>query len=503
MNAVALPERLRALFASELANQCTILEEVGLGLLSTDPSIEPQDALRALHTLKGNSSMMGFRELAAYIHLVEDAIRRARQAGTAYLGKLLVAVADQLRGSSDGAAPNPPTVPDVLATAPVLISARTRTAREHHRVSVDADVLHRTFAESEGLRARFFDGHRRIEAQLQAQLSRSLLGMCQTPVRPLTTKLRRVVLDVMGQLDRRVELVVHGEERQTDAGIVEVLSEALPHLLRNAIDHGLEPPAQRVAGGKPALGVVRVRFTDERGRFLVTLEDDGRGIDVAEVGRRARAAGLVDDDELASMTTYERLLLIFHPGLSTRDVATQISGRGVGLSAVRDAVVRIGGDVQVDSLAGLGTRFTLSFPSGLEWSEHLIVELGGHLLGVPVQCVRRLWDHDDPPLTSEGCIHIDGRPIPIIGFAAMDPRFGDEQARPTALLELDGAEVALGVDRLVGFGGAVVQPVDTVVAGTFIAGLARDPDGRSVWLIDTAELTRNWNAYVIPEDPLR
>lgn len=496
---MAAPDLVQ-LFANELLVHCTTLEETGVGLLCRDPAAEERAALRALHTLKGNSALMGFDELAEYLHRVEDAARRAQTLGKTSLGKLLVALADQLRACSGGTPPVPATVPAVEVVSPQASAvAPPRLPLEALRVSVEAEHLRAAFAASEKLRAHYVARQQLAEAQRQEALSRTLLTLCQLPVQPVATKLRRVVLGVAEALGREVELVVQGDHHKTDAALVEALSTALPHLVRNALDHGLEGPAERERMGKPRTASLRVAFSEERGKFTAVVADDGRGIDVQSVSQRARAAGIVSERELAAMTNYQRLMLIFRAGFSTRDAATAISGRGVGLDAVLDAVVRAGGDVQVDSTPGAGTRFTLSFPLGLQWSEHLVAEVGTSLVGIPVDCVKHVWDVDELPDGDGTCIEVAGDPVPLIGFAALDRRLHDRVARPVVLLELEGAVVAMYVDRLVGFAGALAHPIEASIAGSYISGIARDEHGCVVWLLDSGHLTRNWNAYVIPE----
>ena len=221
-----------------------------------------------------------------------------------------------------------------------------------------------------------------------------LLGTVRTArLQPIGTILRRyprIARDLGAQLGKQVAIVLGGEEVGVDRAINEALAEALLHLVRNAVDHGLEPVTERTAVGKAPTGTITISASQERGRVCVEIADDGRGIDVAAVVERAVSAGAIAREDVPALSEDERRQLIFLPGLSTRGRADVVSGRGVGMDAVRVDLARVGGTIEVHSAAGRGTTFRIDVPLTLAIVPCLLVDAAGRRYCVPQTAIREV-----------------------------------------------------------------------------------------------------------------
>jgi len=243
------------------------------------------------------------------------------------------------------------------------------------------------------------------------QLDEAVLALRVVPFATLAARLPRALRAAAEAEGKQATLVVEGEEVQLDRALADSLADPLLHLIRNAADHGVETPAERMAAGKPA--AARLVLTAERlpGRLRVSLADDGRGIDEARVLERAVARGLVAREAAATLAPADIHALLFLPGFSTRDVITETSGRGVGLDVVQEAARRAGGSVRVESTPGQGTRFTLDVPLNAAIQQVLLVEAGGHAYALPAGRVEAVLRPEDcppepPPLALEAVLHL-------------------------------------------------------------------------------------------------
>lgn len=204
------------------------------------------------------------------------------------------------------------------------------------------------------------------------------------PIRQIFDRFPRMVRDLAKRLDKEVQFVVEGAEVELDRTIVDDLAEPLVHLLRNAIDHGLEPPDERVREGKPPVGTVRLLARRERAYVHISVTDDGRGIDTERVRRKAVALGVVGDDESREMTDEEIIRLITLPGMSTVERATDVSGRGVGVDVAKTKIESLGGTLQIHTRRGHGTSFNLKFPLTLAIIKALLIRCAGEIFAIPV-----------------------------------------------------------------------------------------------------------------------
>ena len=312
-----------------------------------------------------------------------------------------------------------------------------------------------------------------------------------TPFSALTERLPRAVRDLAHKLGKEIDLEVSGADVELDRTVIEVLGDPLTHLVRNAVDHGLETPAVRLAAGKPPRGKLTLLARRERDKVYVDVADDGRGLDAARLRKSAVERGELSADQAARLSDQAAYELAFLPGLSTRDEATDVSGRGVGLDAVKGAVEALGGKLEIRSLPGKGSRFTLELPLSVSMANLLLVQVGGELYGLPLHRVLSTLEYD---LSARGGEGFEARSLVVMGqlvraFSLAKlfglPSLAPPGRRPFAVMEVDGVTFAVAVDRLVGQEEAVLRPLypplDRIkgLAGTTVLG-----NGRPLLVLD-------------------
>jgi len=227
---------------------------------------------------------------------------------------------------------------------------------------------------------------RALERKL-AELQSGILEVRMVPLRQVFDKLTRVVRKVSRSIGKQIRLEISGGDTELDKLIVEELSDPLMHIIRNAIDHGIESAGERVAAGKPEIGTVSVSALQQGNRVMVIVSDDGRGIDEERIAEVALQRGLVDAADLREMTRRDRLNLMFLPGMSTREEATALSGRGVGLDVVKTNIAHLSGIIDVTSTPGHGTQWTITLPITLAIIQAIIVKVAGRTYAVPLNSV--------------------------------------------------------------------------------------------------------------------
>ncbi len=353
--------------------------------------------------------------------------------------------------------------------------ARMREAARHLPEKVAAQFE----AEIDRLRRTARDLHGRV---MNARL---------TPFYTLTERLPRAIRDLAHRLGKEVELEVQGGAVELDRTVIEALADPLTHLVRNAVDHGLETGAQRLAVGKSGRGLLVLAARRERDKVLVEVSDDGAGFDAARLRRRAIDMGLLSSEKVAELSEQQSYELAFLPGLSTRAEATDLSGRGVGLDAVKSAVEGLGGKISLRSAAGKGSRFTLELPLSVSMANLLLVQVGGEMYGLPMTRIVATTEYD---LSARGGEGFEARSLAVMGQLVRAyslaklfglPSLAPPGPRPFAVLEVDGITFALSVDRLVGQEEAVLKPLfpplDRIrgLAGTTVLG-----NGRPLLVLD-------------------
>ncbi|MBC7104352.1 MAG: chemotaxis protein CheA, partial [Firmicutes bacterium] len=220
--------------------------------------------------------------------------------------------------------------------------------------------------------------------QITGDLQEHIMKARMLPVAQVFNRFPRMVRDLAHKLGKEIEFLVQGRETELDRNVLEVIADPLMHLIRNAVDHGIEPPEERVRLGKPRAGRVLLKASYQESFIVITVEDDGRGMDPARIRERAVAAGILDREAAARLPEREVLDLVFLPGFSTAGVVSELSGRGVGLDVGRNQIEQINGTVEMSTTVGAGTRFTIKLPLTLAIIRALMVTLGDQVYAFPL-----------------------------------------------------------------------------------------------------------------------
>ena len=331
-----------------------------------------------------------------------------------------------------------------------------------------------------------------IERQLR-DLRDGVMRVRMVAVREIFERMRFVVNDLSREYKKRVRLELSGQETEIDKLLIERMMDPLLHLVRNAISHGLEPAHEREAAGKSAEATIWLRAFTAAEMVVIEVEDNGRGIDRERVAERASKMGLIADN--ARLDDAALLDLICSPGFSTRDEADRASGRGVGMSVVKNTVLGLGGVLALDSEVGRGTRFTIQLPVTLAIADALIVSAGGHKFAIPQSSVREVMEIEPRSVKAfenNEIIHYRGGALPIVRLARL---FGLEEKYERAFHAfvigsgLNG--VGIAVDRILGQREIVVRAInDPLIQVAGIAGATELGDGRVVLILDAAALVK-------------
>ena len=334
----------------------------------------------------------------------------------------------------------------------------------------------------------------RIAGQLQDQAS----GLRMLPIETVFNRFPRVVRDIASRLGKEVQLVIEGKETELDRSVLEVVGDPLSHLVRNALDHGIETPEERRALGKPLPATIRLTARHADGRILLTVEDDGSGMDPEALRRAAFEKGLMSREAAEALSDAETMRVIFMPGFSTASVVTEVSGRGVGLDVVRNNVENLGGWVDVSSTPGEGTRVSLSLPLTLAIIGALLVRSGPRVCALPLTGVvetLRIAPTSLGRIRGHDVLTLRNRVIPV---ERLEAALGDPPAAVRAdehgftylvVVRSRGSEMALAVDAFVGQHEIVLKSLSNV-AGTRagLAGATVLADGTVGLVVDIAAL---------------
>ncbi|HYG90435.1 MAG TPA: chemotaxis protein CheA [Azospirillum sp.] len=331
--------------------------------------------------------------------------------------------------------------------------------------------------------------------RLSDELQNAVLRLRMLPLAMTLQPLPRLVRDLSQRLAKRVELHVTGERTEADKDVLDVLGEPLIHLVRNAVDHGIETPERRLAAGKPEAGTIRIDAHQDKDSVVIEVADDGAGIDAGAVRRKAVESGVIDAARAAHMSDAEALSLVFLPGVSTARAVTDLSGRGVGMDAVRTAVEQAGGRIEIASEPGRGTCVRLILPLTMVITPVMVVEAADGLFGIPtgaVAEVAKVPSTDIRRVKHAESVVLRDQLIPVFRLRRLLglPDGGGGEAQATVLvLRLGREPVGLVVDAIRERLDAVLKPLSGVLATLRgYAGTAELGDGRLLPVINLREL---------------
>ena len=510
---------LRGLFAQEASG---LLERLSAGALELEAAGDADlvaSLFRAAHTLKGSAALVGFDDVAATAHVLEDVLDGVRA------GRLQPAapVVDALLGTVDALRQ---TIPRLLAgqdAGPAHVEAAHRlravaageapvatppaAAQAHPEpprgaaIPVPLDRLDRLVrVAGEGRTARLrlaaalgpaATADPDVDAALAeveralAALQRETLEARMVTLERIAEPLRRAARDVARTTGKDVDYALQGGRVELDRAVLDALREPLLHLVRNAVDHGIEPPGERAAAGKPPAGTVRVTAHRRGADLVVEVSDDGRGLDPVRL-----RDSLPGSEELADADVVDHL---FAPGVSTAAAVTDVSGRGVGLDVVRTAMGRVRGTVTAHGEPGRGATFTLAVPVTLEVVRCLLVAVGGERYAIPAHAVAALHDAGPGDLVAlEGgqAVWSGDDLVPVVALAEVVGAAGAGTGGHAVVLASGGHRVGVCVDALLGQREVTLQELGRVVGGReLVAGAAIDADGSVLLVLDCVTLT--------------
>lgn len=332
-------------------------------------------------------------------------------------------------------------------------------------------------------------------SQVVDQLQEEVMRARMLPIAHLFDKCPRLVRDAARAAGKQVDLVIEGQSTELDRSIIEAIGDPLIHLLRNAVDHGIESPQVRSVAGKPSTGTVRLAAAHVEGQIAITVQDDGRGIDPHRTRQAAVRHGLISEDEAAHLSDDEAITLIFRPGLSTAEQVTGVSGRGVGLDVVRTNISRIGGSTVVENALGRGATFRLTLPLTLAILPTMLVAVGDDVYAVPLtSIVESLYLSDVTVSSVKGhpAIHWRDQVLPLLNLRQIfgrAPRAAGD-ARPAVVAVTWGKlQVGLVVDKIIGKQEIVVKPLGSLIGNVpGLSGCTILGNGRIALIVDVSSL---------------
>ncbi|MGV2497093.1 chemotaxis protein CheA [Pelagerythrobacter aerophilus] len=495
---------------------------------------ERLDAIfRFVHTVKGNCGFFDFPRLERLSHAAESAlseVRAGRRRASSTLVTAVLAVIDRITDmieAIDAGEELPEGGDDMLIDAlepgrdepdSEMIQAGEQTSPRAARtgntrsIRLPVELLDRVMSGVSDMVLARNELARRLrdhgaDPALQAPFER--LSTILDEVREGATRMRmqrlehlfgalpRMVRDLSAELGKQVMIDLEGGDVELDREMIESVRDPLTHILRNAVDHGVEPPAERLAAGKREIGIIAVSARRTGNRITIAVSDDGRGIALDKLAKKAVAAGVASAADVAAMTGEQKLDLIFAPGLSTADTVSQVSGRGVGMDVVRANVEKFGGSVSVSSKEGRGTIVFLHLPLTLSIVEGLTVKVGPHTLGLPrsyiVEIARSVSRSVEVDRLGDGIfLTFRGERVPCLDLAevlGLEEKVDLDRATFVFLRLVSGDLFALAVDRVLDNEDFVLKPLSPALEAIGLyGGTALLDDGKPILKIDVPRL---------------
>lgn len=528
------------LLAEFIAESREMLETLGGEIVAweTDPGDRARldSIFRFVHTVKGNCGFFDLPRLEALSHAAEDAladVRAGRRHADAALVSAVLAIIDRISdmvealdagevfpedGDERLIAALSPDDEDEAVEIVAPVAAETATAAKpapaQRSIRLPVELLDRVMSGVSDMVLARNDLARRLREvptdasiegpfeRLSAIIAEVRDAMTRTRMQRIETlfvALPRLVRDLSAELGKQVMVDVEGADVELDREMIETIRDPLTHIIRNAIDHGIETPATRLAAGKREIGLLTLSARQSGNQIMIDVVDDGRGIDGQRLVDKAIAAGLIDAAEGARLSPRERCDLIFEAGLSTADAVTAISGRGVGMDVVRANIERVGGAVELESAPGQGTRLTIRVPLTLSIIPALTVGIAGQRFAIPRSAVEEIvYMGKDATefsrLGSATLAKVRDRRLPCLWLAKILHGEAPCDTRPSRLmvLRLAGGELfALAVDELHDHEELVVKPIAPALMATGLyAGTTLTDDGSPILLLDVGGIAR-------------
>ena len=329
--------------------------------------------------------------------------------------------------------------------------------------------------------------------RLTSELHNLVMRIRMVPVGHIFNRFPRLVRDIARKLGKKVNFIIEGKEIEVDRTVLDEIGEPLLHLLRNAIDHGIEPPEKREKIGKPPEGTVKLTAERKKDHILITVEDDGAGLDPEKIKRKALEKGIISEAESKAMTAQQLIDLIFLPGFSTSEKVTETSGRGVGMDIVKTKIESLGGTVQIESAVGKGTKVTLTLPLTLAIVKAILIKVADQTYAIPlnhIDEVIRIKKSELKKIGDVSAINLRGNILPVFHLRKILGYMDLETEEYNAVvINRDPINFGLIVDSIVGMQEIVIKTLDESLKKIEgIAGVTILGDGQVVLILDPANL---------------
>lgn len=317
------------------------------------------------------------------------------------------------------------------------------------------------------------------------------------PIGKVFNKFPRLVRDLSRELGKKVKLIIEGEETELDKSIIEEIGDPLVHMIRNAVDHGIEPPEERRKKGKPEEGTIWLKAYNEGNMIVIEIKDDGKGMDPEILKKKAIEKGIITPQEAENMSDKEAFMLIFKPGFSTAEKVTNVSGRGVGMDVVKTNIEQLNGIIEIDSVPGKGTTIKLKIPLTLAIIQALLVASQEDLFAVPLSNVIetvRIVEEDIYTIEGKSVLKLRDEVLPLVNMAdifEIEKILEPEKYLYVVILGLGATKIGLIVDRFIGQEEIVIKSLGEFLKGLpGIAGATIRGDGRVTLIVDVASLMK-------------
>ncbi len=334
-----------------------------------------------------------------------------------------------------------------------------------------------------------------------SDLQDAVMKLRMQPVKRVFSKFPRIVRDLAKKLNKKVQLELEGEETEIDRSILDKIEEPLIHLVRNAIDHGIETPEERIQKGKPEVGTIKLAAYQEGDRIILLIEDDGRGIDVEKVKRKAVEKGLITPEQAENLSDKEAYELILMPGFSTADKVSDVSGRGVGMDVVASTIHSLRGSIEIESELGKGTKILMKLPLTVAIIRTLMVGIQDRIFAIPLFSVVEIVKYDPASVKQVGQFKSFMLRDEVFLMFTLNELFEVEESphkQFVIIVRVGEKNIAIAVEELFGEEEIVIKPLGKLLNNTpGVAGATITGDGKVVLIIDTNSLIGNLKNQLI------
>ncbi|MEM4530100.1 MAG: chemotaxis protein CheA [Candidatus Methanomethylicaceae archaeon] len=323
------------------------------------------------------------------------------------------------------------------------------------------------------------------------EIQNEIMSIRLVPIGQVFGVFHRMVRDLAKELNKEIDLIIQGEETAVDRKILEELIDPIIHIIRNAVDHGIETPSERLKNGKNAIGTIKINAYRDASSFILDIEDDGRGIDPKLIKERALRIGLISESKAEAMSDEEAIYLICMPGFTTKDKASNISGRGVGMSAVKSKIEAMGGSLTIKSTLGLGTKITIRLPASMAMIKILVVRVGEEYYSIPLSDVVEIVQLKNIKyIKGQPFMDLRGKVIRLFSLSELlGIRENKKQNYVVIVKKADDKEYGFLVSEIVGEDEVTMRPFPQMLQGTRgLLGASILGDGRPTFIIDVMTL---------------